>query len=244
MTGQFRFAREGRARQARPPRRPVRGRAGRARSSATFASSASCSASGEPEAACGELASLGPEPLEVGSEEFQGHPRFEPGPGQSVLLDQTRLAGVGNIYCRRDPLRGPRPPERPASSLQARRRRREASTARCAGSWLRPSRPAARLSRTPGTATRTATPATSSSPTRSTAGRGSPASPAARRFGRTVVGSRSSACLAQASAEAGRRRPKIFITIGRLTRLRLYAGRAGTAITAGGRGRLGGVIKQ
>jgi formamidopyrimidine-DNA glycosylase len=53
---------------------------------------------GEPESACGELASLGPEPLEVGLLEFLTIFKARKGRIKSLLLDQTRIAGVGNIY--------------------------------------------------------------------------------------------------------------------------------------------------
>jgi len=53
---------------------------------------------GEPESACRELASLGPEPLEVGLPEFTAILRGRKGRIKSLLLDQTRIAGIGNIY--------------------------------------------------------------------------------------------------------------------------------------------------
>ncbi len=53
---------------------------------------------GEPESACGELAGLGPEPLEVTLPEFGGLLRGRRGRIKSLLLDQTRIAGIGNIY--------------------------------------------------------------------------------------------------------------------------------------------------
>jgi formamidopyrimidine-DNA glycosylase len=73
---------------------------------------------GEPEAACGELASLGPEPLEVGLPEFAAILGSSRARVKSVLLDQTRLAGVGNIYADETLFEARVHPERPASSLR------------------------------------------------------------------------------------------------------------------------------
>jgi len=53
---------------------------------------------GEPESACGELAGLGPEPLEVGLAGFEAILKARRGRIKSLLLDQRRLAGIGNIY--------------------------------------------------------------------------------------------------------------------------------------------------
>jgi formamidopyrimidine-DNA glycosylase len=53
---------------------------------------------GEPEEACGELACLGPEPLEVGFQEFAALVRKRKGRIKSLLLNQTVIAGIGNIY--------------------------------------------------------------------------------------------------------------------------------------------------
>ena len=53
---------------------------------------------GEPESACDELAGLGPEPLEVGLPEFASLLKARRGRIKSLLLDQTRIAGIGNIY--------------------------------------------------------------------------------------------------------------------------------------------------
>lgn len=53
---------------------------------------------GEPESACSELSCLGPEPLEVGFPEFAAILEGRRGRVKSVLLDQRRIAGVGNIY--------------------------------------------------------------------------------------------------------------------------------------------------
>jgi len=54
--------------------------------------------SGKPEGACRELACLGPEPLAVAFEDFAAALRGRKGRIKSLLLDQTFVAGVGNIY--------------------------------------------------------------------------------------------------------------------------------------------------
>ena len=56
-----------------------------------------CLPSGEVDA-CDEVARLGPEPLEIGPEEFAARLAARKGRLKSVLLDQRVLAGVGNIY--------------------------------------------------------------------------------------------------------------------------------------------------
>ncbi|HPW17100.1 MAG TPA: bifunctional DNA-formamidopyrimidine glycosylase/DNA-(apurinic or apyrimidinic site) lyase [Candidatus Aminicenantes bacterium] len=72
---------------------------------------------GEPERACAELAALGPEPLEVGLPGFAAIIKARKGRVKSLLLDQRRIAGVGNIYAD-ETLFGARVhPETPASSL-------------------------------------------------------------------------------------------------------------------------------
>ena len=48
--------------------------------------------------ACPELSGLGPEPLEIGFEEFYARLRERRGRLKSVLLDQSFVAGIGNIY--------------------------------------------------------------------------------------------------------------------------------------------------
>jgi formamidopyrimidine-DNA glycosylase len=53
---------------------------------------------GDPMAVCGELACLGPEPLEVGLAEFAALIARRKGRIKSLLLDQTVIAGIGNIY--------------------------------------------------------------------------------------------------------------------------------------------------
>ena len=74
---------------------------------------------GRPETACGELACLGPEPLEVSPEGFAAVLRARRGRVKSVLLDQTALAGVGNIYADETLFEARIHPERPACSLRA-----------------------------------------------------------------------------------------------------------------------------
>lgn len=49
-------------------------------------------------AACPEIGGLGPEPLEIGADDFAVRLRARRGRIKSVLLDQSFLAGVGNIY--------------------------------------------------------------------------------------------------------------------------------------------------
>jgi formamidopyrimidine-DNA glycosylase len=72
---------------------------------------------GEPESACRELASLGSEPLEVGLPEFTAILRGRKGRIKSLLLDQTRIAGIGNIYADEMLFDARIHPETPASSL-------------------------------------------------------------------------------------------------------------------------------
>jgi formamidopyrimidine-DNA glycosylase len=74
---------------------------------------------GEPERACGELACLGPEPLEVGLPEFRAILRGRHGRLKSLILNQTRIAGVGNIYADETLFEARLHPETPASSLKA-----------------------------------------------------------------------------------------------------------------------------
>jgi formamidopyrimidine-DNA glycosylase len=73
---------------------------------------------GEPERACGELACLGPEPLDVGLTEFRAIVGARRGRIKSLLLDQTRIAGVGNIYADETLFDARIHPETPASSLR------------------------------------------------------------------------------------------------------------------------------
>lgn len=74
---------------------------------------------GEPESRCGELACLGPEPLEVAPEEFAAILEARKGRIKSLLLDQTRIAGIGNIYADEMLFDARIHPETPASSLRA-----------------------------------------------------------------------------------------------------------------------------
>jgi formamidopyrimidine-DNA glycosylase len=53
---------------------------------------------GDPENACGELAALGPEPLEISVPEFTSLLRRRKARLKALLLDQTAIAGIGNIY--------------------------------------------------------------------------------------------------------------------------------------------------
>ncbi len=54
--------------------------------------------SGDAESGCAELACLGPEPLGLGLEEFARAIGKRKGRVKSALLDQTVIAGIGNIY--------------------------------------------------------------------------------------------------------------------------------------------------
>jgi formamidopyrimidine-DNA glycosylase len=47
---------------------------------------------------CREIAALGPEPLEIGLREFQSRLKTRRGRLKGVLLDQSFVAGIGNIY--------------------------------------------------------------------------------------------------------------------------------------------------
>lgn len=53
---------------------------------------------GRAESACGELARLGPEPLDIGPEAFAALLKGRRARIKAFLLDQERLAGIGNIY--------------------------------------------------------------------------------------------------------------------------------------------------
>jgi formamidopyrimidine-DNA glycosylase len=53
---------------------------------------------GDPESVSSELAGLGPEPLEIALPEFAGVLAGRRGRIKSLLLDQARIAGIGNIY--------------------------------------------------------------------------------------------------------------------------------------------------
>ena len=72
---------------------------------------------GDPEAACTELACLGPEPLQVGLTEFAAILGRRKGRIKSLLLNQTVVAGIGNIYADEMLFDARIHPETPASSL-------------------------------------------------------------------------------------------------------------------------------
>jgi formamidopyrimidine-DNA glycosylase len=72
---------------------------------------------GDPEAVCGELACLGPEPLEVGLAEFAALIARRKGRIKSLLLNQTVIAGIGNIYADEMLFDSRIHPETPVSSL-------------------------------------------------------------------------------------------------------------------------------
>ncbi|MEN6561062.1 MAG: bifunctional DNA-formamidopyrimidine glycosylase/DNA-(apurinic or apyrimidinic site) lyase [Acidobacteriota bacterium] len=73
---------------------------------------------GPPESVCGELACLGPEPLAVSLPEFASILKGRKGRVKSVLLDQRRIAGIGNIYADEALFAARIHPEKPASSLR------------------------------------------------------------------------------------------------------------------------------
>jgi formamidopyrimidine-DNA glycosylase len=74
---------------------------------------------GDPERSGSELSGLGPEPLEVGLPDFASILKARRGRIKSLLLDQTRIAGIGNIYADEMLFDARIHPERPASSLRA-----------------------------------------------------------------------------------------------------------------------------
>jgi len=74
---------------------------------------------GEPESACRELGGLGPEPLDIGFPEFASILKAHRGRIKSLLLDQRRIAGIGNIYADEMLFEARIHPEKPASSLRA-----------------------------------------------------------------------------------------------------------------------------
>jgi len=75
--------------------------------------------SGVPEQSCPELLSLGPEPLEITLEDFKRILRSKKGRIKSVLLDQTVIAGIGNIYADEILFDSRIHPEMPAAVLSA-----------------------------------------------------------------------------------------------------------------------------
>jgi formamidopyrimidine-DNA glycosylase len=74
---------------------------------------------GDPERSSSELSCLGPEPLEVGLPDFASTLKTRRGRIKSLLLDQTRIAGIGNIYADEMLFDARIHPERSASSLRA-----------------------------------------------------------------------------------------------------------------------------
>jgi formamidopyrimidine-DNA glycosylase len=74
---------------------------------------------GHSEASCAELACLGPEPLDVGLAEFAATLKPRKGRIKSLLLDQTKIAGIGNIYADEMLFDARIHPETPASALGA-----------------------------------------------------------------------------------------------------------------------------
>lgn len=54
--------------------------------------------SGDPSRSCAELSGLGPEPLEISLEDFGRVLHKRKGCLKGLLLDQTVIAGIGNIY--------------------------------------------------------------------------------------------------------------------------------------------------
>lgn len=72
---------------------------------------------GDPAVCCGELAGLGPEPLEIGLEEFVAILAGRKGRIKAVLLDQSAIAGIGNIYADEILFDAGIHPETPASRL-------------------------------------------------------------------------------------------------------------------------------
>ena len=76
---------------------------------------------GGPRTACRELAALGPEPLEIGVPEFAALLEARRGRVKPLLLDQTRIAGIGNIYADEMLFEARIHPETPACRLSRRR---------------------------------------------------------------------------------------------------------------------------
>ena len=118
MTGQFLFAKEGEPRD-KHTRLAVRFEDGRdeLRFRDVRKFGFLLCLEGPPEAACRELASLGPEPLEVGPAEFAAVLGARRGRVKAVLLDQARIAGIGNIYADEALFAARVHPETPASAL-------------------------------------------------------------------------------------------------------------------------------
>ena len=72
---------------------------------------------GEPESACVELSSLGPEPLGLGFGDFRRAVGRRKGRIKGLLLDQTVVAGIGNIYADEMLFEAGVHPETPAVAL-------------------------------------------------------------------------------------------------------------------------------
>ncbi|MBM3306628.1 MAG: bifunctional DNA-formamidopyrimidine glycosylase/DNA-(apurinic or apyrimidinic site) lyase [Candidatus Aminicenantes bacterium] len=72
---------------------------------------------GDPACACGELAALGPEPLEIGLPDFAALLKQRRARIKALLLDQTALAGIGNIYADEMLFDAGIHPRKPASAL-------------------------------------------------------------------------------------------------------------------------------
>jgi formamidopyrimidine-DNA glycosylase len=72
---------------------------------------------GDPACACGELASLGPEPLEIPAGDFAALLKRRKARIKALLLDQTALAGIGNIYADEMLFDAHIHPRKPACSL-------------------------------------------------------------------------------------------------------------------------------
>lgn len=72
---------------------------------------------GDAEGECAELACLGPEPLGLGLEEFARAIRKRKGRIKGILLDQTVISGIGNIYADEMLFDAGIHPETPAAAL-------------------------------------------------------------------------------------------------------------------------------
>ncbi len=168
----------GRARQAHAPGHPLRGRRNELRFRDVRKFGFLLCLEGDPESVCSELAGLGPEPLEMSLPEFAGVLAGRRGRIKSLLLDQTRIAGIGNIYADEMLFDARIHPETPAdrSTDEAIERlyesMRKILAAAIAVERLDPPGLSRRRRQRRGA---------SRNPTRSTTGRGSPASRAARR---------------------------------------------------------------
>ncbi len=72
---------------------------------------------GDPSCDCRELAALGPEPLEIGFPDFAALLKRRKARIKALLLDQTALAGIGNIYADEMLFDARIHPRKPAASL-------------------------------------------------------------------------------------------------------------------------------